>query len=162
MFTTAGAPSPCPRRRSQLNTEAKSAPDVSLARSSKSVAPAKKPAVGAKPKAGVPLKPRRPRSDRRSHRERRPMRRSWSADIAAAMTSRRPSRRDATPDAAPASRSAMAWLRETRRPPALGRRRPPTSLVVDRNRIGAWAHRRARGLAFGMGGHLSSWPVSCC
>jgi hypothetical protein len=89
-------------------------------------------------------KPRRPCSARRGHRGRRPGQRSWSADIAAAMTSRRPSRRDAMPAAAPASRSAMARPRRTRRPRALGRRRPPSSFGRRSNRIGVWAHRRAR------------------
>jgi len=49
---------------------------------------------------------------------------NWCADIVAAMTSHRLSRNDATPAAAPASSSAMARPRETRRPRPLGRRKP--------------------------------------
>jgi hypothetical protein len=89
-------------------------------------------------------KPRRPRNDRRGHRARRPGRRSWSADIAAATTLRSPSRRDATPDAAPASRSAMVQPRRTKRPRALRRQKPQSSLVEGRNQIGARVRRRAR------------------
>jgi hypothetical protein len=61
-------------------------------------------------------KPRRPCGGHRGHRKRGPRRKSWSADIAAVMTSRRLSRKDATPAAAPASRSAMARRRRTKRP----------------------------------------------
>jgi hypothetical protein len=90
--------------------------------------------VGAAPKAIHAAKPRRPSGDRRGHRRGRPGRSIWSADIAAAMTSRPPSRRDAMPDAATASRSATARPRRTRTPRALGRRRPPSSLVEGQNR----------------------------
>jgi len=54
VFTTAGVPSPCPRRRSRLNTDAKIEPEAFVNQSGKtdqSVAPAKKKGVGAKPKA---------------------------------------------------------------------------------------------------------------
>jgi hypothetical protein len=120
-----------------LNTDAESAPEVLVNQSRKSVALVKKKSVGAKPKAARAAKTmkaphRPPRSSRAG-----PRRSNWSADIAAATTSRRPSRRDATPDAAPASRSAIARPRKTRRPRALGRRKPQSSLVEGRIQIGS-------------------------
>jgi hypothetical protein len=144
VFTTAGVPSPCPRRRSHLNTDAKIEPEALVNQSGttdQSAAPRKKPAVGAAPKAARAAKstkaPRRPPRSSRTPSSteklvcrycgRGPVRRSWSADIAAAMTLRRPSKYDAMPDAAPASRSATARSHQIRRPRALGRRKPPSS-----------------------------------
>src|ERR1700691_4946658 len=47
VFTTAGAPSPCPRRRSHVNTEPEAAPEASVTRRGKSAAPTEKKAIGA-------------------------------------------------------------------------------------------------------------------
>ena len=113
-----------------MNTDTETVPAASVnqsGRTDQSVAPAKKQAVGAKPKAARAAKTTKAQRDRCGHRGRCPRRKSWSADIAAATTSRRPSRSDATPAAAPASRSAMARRRRTRRPRALGRRKPQSS-----------------------------------
>ena len=81
-----------------MNTEAKSAPDVSLARSSKSVAPTKKPAVGAKPKAGGAAKTtkapqRSPQSSRAaSNAEKLVCRYCGSDDLAPSFKKRRDAR----------------------------------------------------------------------
>jgi hypothetical protein len=131
-----------------LNTDAESTPGVLVnqnGRTDQLVAPVKKKAVGAAPKAARAAKTTKaPRRDRHGHRRRRPGGRRLSADIAAAMTSHLPSRRDATPDAAPASRNAMARPRRTKKPRALRRRKPQSSLVEGRNRIGARYRRKAQ------------------
>jgi hypothetical protein len=129
-------------RDSHMNTETETLPAASVnqsRRTDQSVAPAKKHTVGAKPKVARATKttktPQRPgRSSRAAASSEK-----LSADIAEAMTSRRPSGNDAMPDAAPASRSATARLGETRRAPALGRRKSQNSFGRRSNVIGAWA-----------------------
>ena len=77
---------------------------------------------------------RQPPRPRRGHRGQCLRKRNWCAAIATATISRRPSRSDATPASVPASRSAKARPRGTRRPLPLGRRRPRGTLVEGWNR----------------------------
>jgi hypothetical protein len=93
-------PSPCPRRRSDLNTDAESAPGALVnqsGRTDQSVAPAKKKAVGAKPKAARAAKPtkdpRPPRSSRAESREEKLVcRYCGSDDLAPSFRKRRDAR----------------------------------------------------------------------
>src|SRR5260370_42144418 len=76
------------------------------------------------------------------------------------MTSRHHLRSDAMPDAAPASRSAMARLRESRARCVVGRRKPPSRSVEGRKGIGVRARRRARApIAGGKRLHDSMEPI---
>ena len=107
-----------------MNTNAEPRSGASVDPSHKSVAPVKKRALEPSRRLLVLRQPQRLRHGRRGRYQRQ---RNWCADIAAAMTSRHPSRNDATPAAAPASSSAMARPRGTRRPRPLGRRKPQSS-----------------------------------
>jgi hypothetical protein len=147
VFTTAGVPSPCPRRRFHLNTDAKIAPEAFVhqsGRADQSVAPAKKPAVGAKPKAVHSAKttkaPRRPPRSSRvgSSTEKLVCRYCGSDDLAPSFKKRRDARCRAC------FKKRYGSLRRTRRPRALTRRKPQNSLVEGRNRIGVWVRRGAR------------------
>ena len=145
-----------------MNTDAESALGALVNRSGRtdqSIAPVKIRLSAPRRRLLVLRKPRRPRSDRRGQRGRRAGRRSWSADIAAAMTSRRPSRNDTTCAAAPASRSATARPRKTKRPRALGRQRPQSSFGRRSNLIGAWAKGSSPDLYFSFGTQSKNQPL---
>jgi len=129
-----------------VNTDNESVPTALVNQSGKtdqSVAPAKKKVVGAKPKVAHAAKttkaPQRPpRSSRAaSSAEKLVCRYCGSDDLAPFFKKRRDARCRAC------FKKRMVRLRETKRPRALRRRKPQSSLVEGRNRIGVWAHRRA-------------------
>ena len=146
MFTTAGVPSPCPRRRSRLNTDAKIEPEAFVNQSGKtdqSVAPAKKKGVGAKPKAAhaaqtakAPQRP--PRSSRAaSSTEKLVCRYCGSDDLAPSFKKRRYARCRAC-----FKKRYGSAPQDTRRLPALRKRSPRNSSDRAMNRIGVRVRRQ--------------------